>query len=331
MKAIFCLVALLAAAEIRADVLGDSVEISPLKSWIQTDPQRPGAPPSPYPTLRYVPRDGRNATVLLTVVPAEVAKVGDGESLKNFFRLLARPYLSAPTAKLFAKELTLPQGIALYATFEDPDRVGKPIQPGSYKVTTPVGVLISNGAVLHVCIFTDSTEGRDLNEALQIVQSAQPRGYKSPVAEVAKAGSKQIVRVPALGSVLLLPGRFKPAQKGNTNPGYFSFVDEQHVNLSGWLAHSAEFKNMKEFWAKEKNTMITKAGIVITDESSKIISGWSAVLYTVQMPEMAPQRNIRACRVVGDTWADVHLSLVEPSENWKVLEDVLNTLTLAPK
>lgn len=322
---------LCAGSALRADVLANVVEITPPSSWMKTDPRGPGEPSSPLPTLRYAPKDGRNAMVLLTFVPPEYAQVTELESLKKFFRQIAGPYLPTPEAKLMAEEVKLPAGVGIFATFEDPRLVGEPVKKGTYKCATPVAVLLTGGGTLHITILTDSKDGADLQEAFKIVQSAKLTGQKSPVASVTQGSTRQIVRVPALGSVLLLPSRFKPMPKANSNPGYFSFADEKHVNLSGWIDRSTEFKNMNEFWAKEKNTLTQQGGFAIAEESFKTINGWSAVLYVVQLPNLPPQRNIRACRVAGDTWADVHLSIVDADATWKDLEDVMRSLSLVPK
>jgi len=87
---------------------------------------------------------------------------------------------------------------------------------------------------------------------------------------------------------------------------------------------------MKSFWASEKAAAVEKSGLTIADESFKPINGWSAVLYTASVGGFS-QKNIRACRVVGDTWADIHLSVSRPDGTWADLESVVAALTLAPK
>ena len=88
---------------------------------------------------------------------------------------------------------------------------------------------------------------------------------------------------------------------------------------------------MREFWAKEKATLVSKGGFTIADEYFKIVSGWNVVLYTVRIQNTPPQKNLRACRVLGDTWVDVHLSTMRANATWTKLEDVVSALVLAKK
>jgi hypothetical protein len=57
---------------------------------------------------------------------------------------------------------------------------------------------------------------------------------------------------------------------------------------------------------------------------------WEAVLYSVSLDKNLSQKNLRACRVVGETWADIHLSITSASSTWKDLEDVVSGLSLVP-
>lgn len=323
----------------QADVLGGAVEITPLPGWMQTDP-RPGKPSPPLPTLRYVPKDGRSATLLITLIPAKLARVSDLTSLETFFGFLTRQYLPTPETPVTPIELKMPHGLAMYASFIDPKLVGKPPKKDDFKVSTPVAAFIGGDATLQITIFTDSTDTSDFTEALKIIQSASLRsGPLTRAANaattsgptVAKIGDRKTIVVPSLGAVFGLPARFEPGLKLNSHPGYFIFVDEKHVNLSGWLVPAREFNGMKDFWTKEKATMTGEAGMSVEGDTFKIINGWTAVLYTVRLGSMPPQKNIRACRVVGDTWADVHLSILRADSSWKELEDVVYALTLAAK
>jgi hypothetical protein len=323
----------------RADVLGGVINITPAAGWVQREPH-PGMPRPPLPTVRYDPADGRNASVLITLLPGAMTKVNDLASLKTLFALLSRPYLQSPDTSVVPTELTLPGGMAVYKTFVDPDLVGKPVKKYDYKSATPVAVLITGTGVLHMTIYTDSVDASDFAEAMKIVQSVAPLSSGSDIApannlaggpRLSKKQDRQTLSVAALGAALSLPARFQTGLKMNPHPGYFMYVDENRVNLSGWLEQSVRFNGMRSFWAAEKATMTEKAGFVVEGESFKIVNGWTAVLYTVRIEGLEPQKNIRACRVVGDTWADVHLSILEPGSTWKQLEDVVRELTLAAK
>jgi len=329
---LFTVLSLMLVGSTRADALGDAVEVTPPADWMLTSPGQP----SPFPTLRYVPRDGRNATVLLTLIPGDLAKVADSASLKKFHRILQQPYLVTPNDTVPLTEFKLPQGFGVYAVFEDPDLVGKPVRKGSYKIAAPVAIFLTGGHVIQATVLTDVRENAmDFQQAIKLAQSVAPRSpasEKTVSAVSKKMNGRQTIAVPPLGAVLLLPARFQPTPKMNSDPGYFSFADDQHVIQSGWLSRAAGFRGMREFWAKEKAALVANLGEGVADESFKIINGWNVVLYTLALPGVPEkQKNIRACRVVGDTWADVHLSVMEPDSTWKSLEVVLSTLSLVPK
>ncbi len=320
----YFLLGLLFLAECRADDLGGGAEITPASGWVRVDPRDAGNPSPLLPTLAYVPKDGRNAAVLLTLFPAALSKVSDLASLKAFLLRDATPMLPSPDFVPVIRDLALSDGFGVYASFEDPSLLGKPPEKGNYKLATPVDVLLKNGFTVQATVFTDDTGGKDFREALGIVQSAaMPRTEPGIAANT--------VSVAGLDAGLQLPaGRFKPMPNGlNSNPGYFSFEDSRGVILSGWLDHSSRFEGMKAFWAKEKVSIETKAGIQLQSVTSERIGEWDAILYLVPMGKDIAQKNVRACRVVGDTWADIHLSITSPGSTWKDLEDVVRSISLS--
>jgi hypothetical protein len=54
---------------------------------------------------------------------------------------------------------------------------------------------------------------------------------------------------------------------------------------------------------------------------------WSVVCYTVDLGTVN-QKNLRACRVVGDAWADIHISKTGADADWKDLKAALAELSL---
>jgi hypothetical protein len=319
------LLVLVVLPKCRADDLGGVAGVTPAKGWVQVPARGPGDPPVEFPTLRYVPKDGRNAAVLLTLMPANLTKATDLASLKAFLLRASEPMLPSPDFVPEVHELALAGGIGVYASFVDPSLVGKPPEAGNYKVATPVEVLLRNGATIHSTVFTDDAPGTDMSEALSIIQSAAP-------AKAEAAAAADGFSVAGLGAGLQLPaGRFRTMPNGlNSNPAYFSFEDGQGVVLSGWLDQASHFEGMGPFWAKEKASMAGKGGLTLEGESAKRIGDWDAVLYTVPLGDGVSQKNIRACRVVGDTWADIHVSITAAGSTWDILENTVRSVALAP-
>ncbi len=172
-----CLWVLL-ASRVFADPLGDKVDIKPVANWTLAPMDRT----VPLPTLRYVPADGRNATVMLTLLPASRLGVVDAASLRQFHRKACVPFLPKPDSEVRQLDLNLPGVVGVYASFEDPSLVGKPSQPGNYKRTTSVSLFLSHDVVVQATIFYDEPGSSAYNEAFSIVKSASVIGSSTGTA-----------------------------------------------------------------------------------------------------------------------------------------------------
>lgn len=307
------LLLLLPWASILADSIGP-IDLTPAAGWH-------GAPvkEASLPTQEYTPADDRNAKILVTIVPSAVFNVTDAESLRSFHRAVCTPFRGDSTTDYSPRRVPGEGVTGWYATFEDPSLVGKPTKRGSYKVATTVVVWTPPEHVVHATIFTDAVDSPDIAAGLKMLATAHTGSRKVVANEVRRHGLSVGVRVPA---------RFSPGEKMNTNPGYFMFQDEQHgYALSGWLDENTQFKGMKAFWADEKEG-IAKSGLTAQNETFKTVGDWQAVLYTVDIGGGAIQRHLRACRVVGDTWIDVHLSTTEPAKDSADLEALLGEMQI---
>jgi hypothetical protein len=174
MKRLIALVLTLAALmPSRADTLGQAIGITPHPEWKSVEPGNPGEPPPPFPTRRYVPKNGRNATVLLTLLPNAIAgfTVTDLPSLKRFSLLTAQPFLPNPETVPPVLELEIAHGIAVALTCEDPALVGKPVPPGEYRIATTASVLLGREWVIQCTVFHDEKDSVELSEALAIIRS----------------------------------------------------------------------------------------------------------------------------------------------------------------
>lgn len=161
-------------ARVHAEMLGPDVKVFAAPGWESVDPLEPAQAAPPYPVLKYVPKDGRNAAVLLSLLPADVPgyEVTDLASLKSFNLMASRPYLPETDARPAQIELNVTNGLGVLLTSEDPALVGKPVPPGEYRIATTVSVLLGGKSLLHCTIFHDEKDSADLKEALKIIRSA---------------------------------------------------------------------------------------------------------------------------------------------------------------
>jgi hypothetical protein len=147
------------------------------------DPLDSGQPPPPYPILKYVPTDGRNAALLLSLLPANVPghEVTDLDSLKRFNLLAARPYLPRPEDKLAATELKVNGGVGVLTTSQDATLVGKPVPPGEFRIATSASVLLDGGYLIHATLFYDELDSTAFKEGIKILLSAGVRSANPPI------------------------------------------------------------------------------------------------------------------------------------------------------
>ena len=181
MKSLVCLLTLAALTPLRADTLGNVIKISPDSGWRQAESRPTGQEETPFPTLKYVPKDGRNAAIILTLLPSDAPgfTVTNHASLERFNLISARPYIANPDDPPVPAVLEIANGIGVSLTNEDPALVGKPVPPNEYRIATTVSVLLGRKYLIHCTIFYDEKDSSDLHEALEILRSAVVKGASS--------------------------------------------------------------------------------------------------------------------------------------------------------
>ncbi|HWA29390.1 MAG TPA: hypothetical protein VG734_27315 [Lacunisphaera sp.] len=175
MKILLLLFTFVAVTCARADQLGTDIKIIPTRGWIAEEAPRSEQSALAYPTLRYAPKDGRNASIILTLLPNNAAgfKVTNHASLERFNLLSARPYLSDQEEEPAPVVLDVANGIGVCITNVDPALIGKPVPPGEYRIATSASVLLVGKYLIHCTIFYDEKDSTDYREALEILLSAR--------------------------------------------------------------------------------------------------------------------------------------------------------------
>lgn len=311
-----------------AAVLGGRVELTPVKTWKEVS-----AGDSEFSTAKFIPLDDRNAALSVSVFPPEL-KITDLLSLRRFHRGACKSLMSSPDAPLDTAEFQTADGTGVYATFEDPDLVGKPIQKGNCKFATVLTVWLRPETVLQITLLTDAKTGPDFEEGLAIARSAKlvaaggPPRAAAPPANAAGAGAVKPITIAGVDAVLTLPAGFEATGAARPKDGYFSFSHDSGVMLSGWLDHAQRYSDFKAFWAREKASLEKGMGSRVRDEKFLQLEGWDVVAYTTETRGLQ-QNHLRACRVEGKTWADLHLSTVVMNGRGADLEDALKRVGFA--
>lgn len=177
------LLSCLMLVSLRAEMLGPALEVTATAGWKSVEPLDPSQSPPPFPILKYVPADGRNAAILLSLLPANVPghEVTDLGSLKRLNLLASRPYLPGPDANPTVTELKVPGGIGVLITSEDPALVGKPVPPNEYRIATTASVLLDGQYLIHATLFYDELDSVEFKEGIKILLSAGVHSANPPI------------------------------------------------------------------------------------------------------------------------------------------------------
>jgi hypothetical protein len=127
----------------------------------------------PFETYQVVPSTNRNAVCLISIIGKDKQEFADPQFLKKILRADSRPYVGSPDEldKIELKEMKINSGLGFYANFVDPDLVGKPVKPGSYKTATPILVSLGWKYLIKVTVLCDEINGADYRDMFKIVES----------------------------------------------------------------------------------------------------------------------------------------------------------------
>ena len=301
------------------------------RGWVQA---KDDGAQSQHPTVKYVPSDGRNAEVLISIVGAVEGKLIEKSNLMEFHAMRCKPFLGNSAATYETHELKLAYGWALYSSFADPDLVGKPTMPGNYKYAAPVEMALDGSFVVYATIFTDEPDSATFKEALAILKTVKPDHAQDAEAVTTEVrGDSLIVFVPVLEAALSLPrkGFKEKTEKANPSKTYFYFSRNDGLLVSGWLDHSASYPGFSRFWASEKKKIQASAELKFEDEKIEEIGQWQTASYVIKPGQGLTQWDLRACCTSGDTWVDVHLSTTNESGGAESLKTALRSFSVGPR
>lgn len=181
MKSLVFLFALAAFTPLHAEMLGGVIKITPVAGWGRESPDEPGQAEPRFPTLRFAPKDGRNASIILTLLPIDTPgfTVTNHASLERFNLISARPYIANPDDPPAPSVVEIANGIGVSITNEDPALIGKPVPPNEYRIATSVSLLLDRKYLIHCTIFYDEKDSSELHEALDILLSATLKAASS--------------------------------------------------------------------------------------------------------------------------------------------------------
>jgi hypothetical protein len=177
MKKLLCLFLAGVGAVVAAEKIslgsGRSAVLTLPDTWESTAlPPRPPGIPEMGATVRYVPKDGSNHAVLISIVPVPDERLADPETLQAMVRMAARRYLPGSVEKeAELKEFKVGGKTGYACLFTDAKLVGQPPVKDDYKTMTTCLVYLGDRFLLSASIFSDDPAGADYVAARRIIQS----------------------------------------------------------------------------------------------------------------------------------------------------------------
>jgi hypothetical protein len=151
---------------------GKALHLTLPDSWISSEvAASPGAPMMGQ-NVRYVPKNGANEALLITVLTVPEENFKDHDNLKAMVELATQQFVAGSVeGKADIKEFRFAGASGFSATFTDANLVGKPSVKDDYKAMTSCFAYLGNQVMVTATIFTDEVGGRAYNEAMRILKS----------------------------------------------------------------------------------------------------------------------------------------------------------------
>ncbi|HYF36815.1 MAG TPA: hypothetical protein VD994_16080 [Prosthecobacter sp.] len=118
------------------------------------------------------PNNDANAGVQLTVLFVQVDQKLSEEDMQKGFAAGLEPMLAGSVEKKADMEkLKLKDGSGFFASLTDASLVGKPSQPGNFKIMTSGMAKLSDGVIVALTLLSDDKTGTEFAEAMKMLES----------------------------------------------------------------------------------------------------------------------------------------------------------------
>ena len=143
--------------------------------------------------------------------------------------------------------------------------------------------------------------------------------------------------VPIAHATVVVPKRQLRVEKlaaggATASPRYFYLVDrtDGETIFAGWLESSERVKNIDQLlqstWASEQRAL-KAGGFDVQSVETGHVGDWATITYAVSHASFREHgAHIRASRVAGDTWVDLHLSVTKNASEEDCRKAVLELL-----
>src|SRR5215510_2292630 len=250
-----------------------------------------------------------NAQFSLIILPPEQPlKV---EQVKSRLEDITRQFLDRSVEKVFdPKPLTLSRGSGWVVEFTDASLLGKPAEPGNYKVTRSALALLDDQVILIATILFDDPSLAEVGMAMSLLSSLRfERGTTHGQAAATSAGPFTFTVPQSRVVVKVSDPSLRLDDTASAGGNYFKLArSKPQLILSGWLEPAASYKGLKEFWHAESRSPAYAGALAPTRVEMFWIGPWEVVAFDVPIPGGGTSVHVRAERVQAGTWIDLHLS-----------------------
>ena len=151
---------------------GKALHLSLPDTWTRSDAMAAPGVPMMGQSARYVPKNGGNDALLITVLTVPEDNFKDPDSLKAMVEIATQQFVAGSVeGKADIKEFKFAGASGFAATFTDANLVGKPSVKDDYKAMTSCFAYIGNQVLVTATIFTDEVGGGAYNEAVRVLKS----------------------------------------------------------------------------------------------------------------------------------------------------------------
>jgi len=250
-----------------------------------------------------------NAQFSLIILPPEQPL--KMEQVKSRLEEVTRQFLDRSVEKTFdPKPLTLSHGSGWVVELTDASLLGKPAEPGNYKVTRSALALLDGQVMLVATILFDDPSLPEVGTAMSLLSSLRfERGTTDGQASSPLGGPFTFTVPQSQVVVQVSDPSLRPEDAASAGGNYFKLArSNPQLILSGWLEPASSYKGLKEFWQAESRSPAYAGALAPTRVEMLRNGPWEVVAFDVPVPGGGTSAHVRAERVQAGTWIDLHLS-----------------------
>jgi len=251
------------------------------------------------------------------------------EQVKGRLEDITRQFLDRSVEKVFdPKPLTLSRGSGWVVELTDASLLGKPAEPGNYKITRSALALLDDQVMLIATILFDDPSLPEVGTAMSLLSSLRfERGTTDGQASSTSGGPYTFTVPQSRVVVKVSDSSLRLDEASSAERNYFKLArSDPQLILSGWLEPASSYKGLKEFWQAESRSPAYAGALAPTRVEMLQNGPWEVIAFDVAVPGGGTSVHVRAERVQAGTWIDLHLSTTSARSPAESRAELLATL-----